>query len=126
MNPEIRRVVRYLIFGLSAAGLDFGVLNLLLAVGLDSILAKGLGYLCALFFTILLIGKYVFESSSSGHVPTLIILYMASGALNLAVFLACEAIGLPILTCFVLATGTSSATNYSALRFFNSRWGASS
>lgn len=126
MNPEIRRVIRFLVFGLSAAGLDFGVLSLLLSVGLDSIFAKGLGFLCALFFTIMFIGKYVFDSSSAGHVPTLIILYMASGTLNLAVYLACESIGLHILTCFVLATGTSSATNYAALRFFNSRWGASS
>lgn len=121
MKIEIHRILRFLLFGLLAVGIDYLTMTATMSTNIDQIIAKILGYVAALGFTILLVGRFVFQEKSRVKPVFVGSLYLISGTANVLLFAFLRNDGLQTELAFLAATGLSAFLNYSALRFLISR-----
>lgn len=121
MKVEIHRLLRFLLFGLLAVGIDYSTTIAAMSNNIDPIIAKVLGYLAALGFTILFVGRFVFREKSRVKPVFVGSSYLISGTANVLFFTFLRNEGMQTELAFLAATSLSAFLNYSALRFFISR-----
>ena len=114
---RVKQVFRFGVFGLLAALIDFLVLSLAMALSWSPGVAKTLGYISALIFTLFLVARFTFRKKPSKTQRTKItFLYVATAVPNLIVFQGMYAAGLEIEASFVVALGVSSTLNFMGLK----------
>jgi putative flippase GtrA len=117
----IDQAVRFFVFGVLSAGVDFGIYTLLLHVGLWADVSKGISFICGTITAYLLNRRWTFDSEG-GAAPAIRfgILYTTTffvnvgvNAAGLAVFSA-ESWRVPVA--WVIAQGVATVINFVLLR----------
>lgn len=115
--PDLKRVLRFALFGLLGTLVDFATFQFLIFSGVEPPTSKAASYLVALAFTVLFISRFVFRvHSASTRRVQIFFLYLATGFLNVLVFSVLSQITLGLNPAFFIATLMSAAVNYWALK----------
>jgi putative flippase GtrA len=117
----VDQAVRFVGFGILSAGVDFGIYQLLLHVGLWADVAKGISFICGTVTAYLLNRRWTFDSAG-GTAPAVrfAVLYSATFFVNVGV----NALFLHLLAghrwqiaiAWVIAQGTATVINFVLLR----------
>jgi putative flippase GtrA len=117
----VDQAVRFVGFGILSAGVDFGIYQLLLHVGLWADVAKGISFICGTVTAYLLNRRWTFNSAG-GAAPAIrfAVLYGATFFVNVGV----NALFLHLLAghrwqisiAWVIAQGTATVINFVLLR----------
>jgi putative flippase GtrA len=115
------QAVRFVLFGVLAAGVDFGIYQLLLNLGLWADLAKAISFICGTVTAYLLNRRWTFDAAG-GTAPALrfATLYTVTFFVNVGVnalflhLLAGHAWHVPVA--WVIAQGTATVINFVLLR----------
>ena len=117
----IDQAVRFFVFGVLSAGVDFGVYNLLLHFGLWADVAKAISFICGTITAYLLNRRWTFDSKG-GAAPALrfAILYSTTFFVNVGV----NAAGLAVFSAdswrvpvaWVIAQAVATVINFVLLR----------
>ena len=122
MTTELQQVIRFGLFGLLAVAIDYLTMSGAAYIDLDQVVAKSFGYLAALTFTVLFLGRVVFENSPKVRPGLVASLYLLSGTVNVLTFaFLTRIIEAETQISFLAATGVSATINYTALRLITSR-----
>ena len=121
MKTELWRIIKFLFFGLLAVAIDYLTMSGVTSLSVNETVAKAIGYLAALAFTILFIQRVVFRDGLRLKPQLILTVYLISGFINVMAFNFLANKFVPIDVSFLAATGISATLNYSALRFFYSR-----
>ena len=116
MKLESFRAAKFLIFGLVATAMDFGILSTSLMLGAPNFISKSAGYFVALGFTYLFVGRFVFESSKTLNPIKFLILYLSSGSANILIFVGFYGADFGLVVAFLIATASSAMVNFLGLR----------
>jgi putative flippase GtrA len=115
------QAVRFVLFGVLSAGVDFGIYELLLSMGLLADVAKAISFICGTVTAYLLNRRWTFNSAG-GTAPALrfATLYTVTFFVNVGVnalflhLLAAHSWHVPIA--WVIAQGTATVINFVLLR----------
>jgi putative flippase GtrA len=117
----VDQAVRFVGFGILSAGVDFGIYQLLLHVGLWADVAKGISFICGTVTAYLLNRRWTFDSAG-GTAPAIrfAVLYSATFFVNVGV----NALFLHLLAghrwqisiAWAIAQGTATVINFVLLR----------
>lgn len=109
------QALRFAMVGLATAGLDFGVLKGLIAVGLSPFLARPVSMMVALVATWLLNRRLTFRTAAEptwrefGRYAAATLFSMA---INYGLYSAALLLGLPVWLAFVIGTGVAAVFNF--------------
>lgn len=110
-------MLRFGVFGLSAALIDYLILTAALALNWSTWVAKTSGYVAALIFTLSLVANFTFrKTATKSQRNSIATLYIATAAPNLAVFQVVHESGLGVEASFTAALAVSSSLNFIGLR----------
>lgn len=121
-----KELLRFLLVGFTTVAIDFASYRLLATAGLDTALAKGIGFIAGTVFAYLANRLWTFGASGSHPAPGSIwrfaLLYATTLVLNVGVnAVLLHAVGrLPygLQAAFVVATGMSAAANFVGMKYF--------
>jgi putative flippase GtrA len=118
----LSELFRFLIFGLLAVSIDYGVFIALVAMDADPVIAKAIGYFAALAFAMMFVVRFTFHRTvqSTENLKVLAI-YIATGIANVAVFQIMRTKDLSSTLSFLVAVTVSSILNFFILRFIVQR-----
>ena len=121
MKIEMQRIFRFVLFGMISVAVDYLTMMGAMALNCNQVISKILGFLAALAFVIIFVGRVVFPERTSVRPQLVGGLYLLSGTINVLLFAELTKIEIGTDIAFLAATGVSAGLNYSALRFFISR-----
>jgi putative flippase GtrA len=116
------QIVRFVLIGAVAAGVDLGLYAGLLALGVWAPLAKGVSFICGTTTAYLLNRRFTFHAAAggAGRFTGFLLLYGTTFFVNVGVnALALKLIpDIPLQTtiCWLLAQGTATSINFLVLR----------
>ena len=117
------QLVRFVVIGVLAAGVDFGTYHLLLAFGVWSAVAKGISFILGTTTTYILNRRFTFRSGGgSGTLAKFMVLYVVTffvkdGVNALALHLLSH-FGWRYNVAWLIAQGTATAINFVILRAY--------
>jgi putative flippase GtrA len=113
---------RFLLFGLLAVSIDYAALSALVALSVDPVVAKAIGYIAALSFTMMFVIRFTFKRAlQPGENLKVLIIYFSTGIANVAVFQIMRTKDISISLSFLVALTVSSILNFISLRFIVQR-----
>lgn len=117
---QVKELLRFLVGGGSAVVIDYIVYKVLMIVGLDMSVAKGISYVCGAAVGFIINKLWTFESKgfSKKEIVRYIILYACSACINAGVNkLVVWIVGIQVFA-FLCATGVSTVINFLGQKFF--------
>jgi putative flippase GtrA len=113
---------RFVFFGLSAVLIDFLVFNLSSLLGANPTFAKAIGYIAAVFFTLLFVVRFTFRRRLVGRDNIgIFFLYACTGLVNVLVFTYLRSFDWSSNQSFVFAVVASATLNFVGLKFLVNR-----
>lgn len=119
-KAQVAELGRFLVVGLSAVATDYMV-YMLLGRFLPTAVAKAASFAAGAVLSFVLNRLFVFRAKEKGKVTTqvgaFVLLYATSLLLNMGVNASALALDLPRGLAWLLATGTSTVTNFLGMKF---------
>lgn len=115
-----KELIRFLFGGGSAVIVDYIVYHLLMRLGLDQDISKGISFVCGAAVGFVINKLWTFESAkfSKGEVLRYVVLYSCTAVINAAVNRIVLTLAAMEILAFLCATGVSTVLNFLGQKFF--------
>lgn len=120
LSSELRR---FLVTGFTTVAIDFFVYICLMKLGLSTVSAKALGFICGMVFAYFANRLWTFSGAKGGHAvfARFILVYATNLVVNVSVnagmLLLLARIEAKVFAAFVVATGISASLNFIGMKY---------